>query len=51
MRKIIDRFRTLFFKALDEKPSWGKEQIKDLFMLTLTNALLGKIDDDETDSI
>jgi len=48
MRKIINRFRQIFFKSLDEKPSWGREEIKNLFMLSLTNALLGKtVDEDE----
>ncbi len=50
MRKIINRLRQIFFKALDQKPSWGKDQIKELFMLSLTDALLGKTVEDEEPS-
>lgn len=48
MREIIDRFRELFFESLDSKPSWGREEIKNLFMLTLVSALLGKKAKDES---
>jgi len=46
MGKLIRRFREAFFAAIDEKPSWGREQIKELFLITLNNVLLGKGSDE-----
>ncbi len=46
MREVINRFRILFFKELDSKPSWGNNSIKELFTITLVNALLGEKEDD-----
>ena len=43
MRKLIAKFRDEFFKQLDAKPSWGKDSIKELFILTLNNVLLGNM--------
>ena len=48
MRQIIKKFRDEFFSKLDEKPSWGTNSIKELFVITLVNTLLGA--EDEKDS-
>lgn len=47
MRELIKRFREEFFKELDSKPSWGKDQIKALFIHTLNNVLLGNINESD----
>lgn len=44
MKELIKEVMEEFFKELDNKPSWGREQIKDLFQITLNNVLLGNID-------
>lgn len=46
MRELIRAFRTEFFKELDKKPSWGKDSIKELFILTLNNVLIGNINEE-----
>ena len=45
MRQVIKKFRDEFFKKLDEKPSWGTNSIKELFVITLVNTLLGGEDE------
>ena len=47
MRKVIQKFRDAFFKKLDEKPSWGTNSIKELFIITLVNSLLDDEDSKE----
>jgi hypothetical protein len=47
MRKLITAFRDEFFKELDKKPSWGTNSIKELFIITLNNVLLGGYHDKE----
>jgi len=47
MRKFMIKFREAFFKELDSKPSWGKDQIKALFIVTLNNVLLDRQDESD----
>ena len=44
MENLILKVREEFFKRLDEKPTWGRNQIKELFIHTLTNVLLDNLD-------
>lgn len=45
--RLMTLFREAFFAAIDSKPSWGRDQIKELFLITLTNVLLGKIKEED----
>lgn len=47
--RLMILFREAFFAAIDSKPSWGRDQIKELFLITLNNVLLGRIKDEEGD--
>lgn len=42
-KKVIEQIQEEFFKRLDEKTSWGKEKLKNLYLevktKVLTNAL------------
>lgn len=42
-KEIVEKFRIEFFKELDTKPTWGREGVKQLFIITLNNVLLGNI--------
>lgn len=42
MKKLLEEFKNSLFKELEVKPSWGKEQVKELFILTLNEVLLEK---------
>jgi len=43
-KELIHKFQEELFKQLDSKPSWGKDQVKELFIITLNNVLLGIVD-------
>ena len=43
MRRILLIFREEFFKELDAKPSWSRAQVKELFIITFNNVLIGNI--------
>jgi len=40
MKEILSKFKEEFFKELEMKPSWGKEQIKELYIITLNKILI-----------
>jgi len=46
MRRILLLFRKEFFKELDAKPSWGRRDIKELFIIVFNNVLIGNVKDD-----
>lgn len=36
----IEKFRLEFFHAVSQKPSFGQNQVKELFIISLNNVLL-----------
>ena len=39
-KEIVDNIREEFFKKIDAKPTWGRQSIKELFILSVTDSLL-----------
>lgn len=42
-KEDIELFRLEFFHHIDQKPSFGRNQIKELFIISLNNVLLKNI--------
>lgn len=49
-KKLIQRIQELFFKALEAKTSWGRNEIKDIYSGTVVQAILEHIDSQQEDS-
>jgi hypothetical protein len=47
----IEAFRLEFFFQLDKKPSYGVNQVKELYIIALNNVLLGNTQFDKVDAI
>jgi uncharacterized membrane protein YcaP (DUF421 family) len=43
-RKIIKEIEDRFFKKLEEQTSWGKEQLKKMFLQVKSDVLLDELD-------
>lgn len=41
---IIQETKEEFFKRIDEKNSWGKNEIKNLFLETLTDVMIKRVE-------
>jgi hypothetical protein len=48
-KKLILRIQELFFKALEAKTSWGRNEIKDMYSGAVMHALLEHIDSQQDD--
>ena len=46
-KQLMDKFGSAFLAAISEQNSWGKDQVKNLFFLTLSDVLLEIIDNEE----
>lgn len=49
-RHTIKLFMEEFAKRIDKKPSWGKDQIKQLAIITLNDVLLGNLDKEQSEN-
>lgn len=47
MKEFIEKLRIEFFSELDKKPTWGRQQIKELFMMSIYNSMLNKKDPED----
>jgi len=49
-KEFIKDFQKLFEKKVAEKPSWGCNQVKELFSQVLTESILNKLEEQNGDS-
>lgn len=49
MEKLIKEFREEFFKELEGKPTWGRNSVKELFIMTFNNTLLRNLKKDNSE--
>lgn len=49
LNKLLEAIETEFFKELDKKTAWGKEQVKSIYVTTTLRAVLNELKDENNE--